>query len=144
MKLNKPTQAGMALNDSVIRVLYQCSNTADKGQLETLICNRIENRWQVLNERLLNGSASDDDIKAELNLIDQWLDGKLSGESLFRLLTKAEISYPTFIRYMPINLVKRYEEIRLARIWSTLLDPESLIQLRAVIEFENSLKEMES
>lgn len=139
MKRKPDTHAGSVINDSVIRILYQDQNHGIEGQAETWICNHVKRKWEEFAEKMHRNEITKDELTTKLAAMDSWLQGKISGGSLSDLLVEAELKYPHFIYLMPDTLAKRYEEIRIARIWSMLLNPESLIQLRASIEIESQL-----
>lgn len=125
--------------DEVATLLYSNQIRDDTKLIEVDVINHVERLWAGLQAKSQAGTIEQETISDVLMKLDAWLRNKLSGESLHTLLRTAEGRYPHFIQYMPESLAARYEEIRIARIWSSLLDPNALIKLRAGIEMEREV-----
>lgn len=125
--------------DKVAELLY--ANQSDQNLLliESSVINHMESLWFSLSARLERGDLSKHEVEKRLLEVDAWLKHRLTGATMHALLLSAEVKYPQFVQYMPETLASRYEEIRVARIWSSLFDPETLIRLRTGIEFEKNI-----
>lgn len=136
-----PLKTHASTKDSVATLLYgnQSAPQYESRKLEIEVTNHIEGLWLRLDTKRKQREITEAEIEKTLRHVDGWLKHKLSGSGMHSLLLSAETKYPDFIRYMPETLASRYEEIRIARIWSSLFDPETLIRLKAGIDFEKNI-----
>lgn len=127
------------MSDSIAVTLFNQEPPIVRLQMERKLRLRVREFWRVLKARSDAGEISEAGVERRLGLLDQWLDGRLSGQNVLSLARDAEIHYPEWISYMPRLLSMRYEELRVARLWSALLNPNALGRLRKAIEAEKQM-----
>ena len=125
--------------DKMAGLMYDCPPSDNRRELENQAVNQTQRLWKSLQEQVDRDRISPEELKEKLNQLDSWLKGKLSGSSYLSLLRTAEMFHPNFIELMPEILMSRYEEMRVARIWSALFEPEALVRLRSAVETEKAL-----
>lgn len=115
----------------------QTANTLFGNQQAPIHRHRMEQKVrQKTSDYLMHlyreqeeGIISLDVAAGKLSVLDEWLHLKLSGENMLALALHIEAHMPDFILYLPKFMGARYEELRVARLWSALLNPEALEHL---------------
>ena len=125
--------------DAMADTLFDQEAPLQRHVMERRIITQIRLVWQLLRDEVESGARSMASAKQVLATVDRWADGKLSGRHVLTLARDAEEYYREWIPMMPKVLGSRYEELRVARLWSALLNPEALSRLRIAIETERSL-----
>lgn len=136
LEVEKDKKSALSDLDNIAKLLYHQSGKKAHIINEMKLCNEVEIFWQKLSSKLESKSITQEKADEALSKLDVWISNKLSGESYYRLLTKIEKEFPEFIKKMPLSIAARYEEMKVARIWSMMLDPESLHILNISIGFE--------
>lgn len=126
-------------SDRIAQVLFDQSVPLTRLSTERLLSTRVEQYWEMLHLRHEAGTLSDESLAYRLSALDSFIAGKLSGAPLLHLAQVAEQEYPNFIALMPQCLAELYEQLRAARLWSALLNPESLRRLAEAVERERTL-----
>lgn len=85
------------------------------------------------------GAVSPGWVRERLARLDEWMAGRLSGQNVLALAREVELMCPDWVALLPRLLASRYEELRVARLWAALLNPEALYRLRAAIEDERGI-----
>ena len=127
------------LSDSLSDTLFNQEPPISRHILERKLRLRVRGFWHDLKVRVENGEVSEAGAERRLRALDKAIAGKLSGQNVLALARDAEESYKNWIVYMPNLLALRYEELRVARLWSALLNPEALTRLRTAIQMERQL-----
>ena len=136
LEVEKDKKSALSDLDNIAKLLYHQSGKKAHIINEMKLCNEVEAFWQKLSLKLESKSITQEKADEALSKLDAWISNKLSGESYYRLLKKIEKEFPEFIKKMPLSIAARYEEMKVARIWSMMLDPESLYILNISIGFE--------
>ena len=137
--MRKSLKTHASTKDNVASLLYANQTEESRFFLEVSAVNQVEALWLRLKAGLESGRISQNQAAEMLGRLDLWLKHRLSGAQMQRLLQSIEVKYPEFIRHMPESMASRYEEIKVARLWSSLFDPEALIRLSSSIEVEKNL-----
>lgn len=124
------------LSDGLAKTLFDLEPPLPRHLIETKIRQGVRWYWEELDFASKNGLISQAGVEKKLELLDRWVYGKLSGANVLLLAQDAETLFPDWIRLMPRLLALRYEELRVARLWSALLNPEALGRLRVAIQME--------
>lgn len=135
---SRPLRVGSSMADTMAKTLFDMEPPLARHQLEKAIRLKVCVFWEDLYTQLEEGAISQAAAEALLDKLDIWMRHRLSGQNVLFLVRKAEERYPDWIRLMPRTLAARYEELRVARNWSALLNPEALNRLRTAIEMERS------
>ncbi|MGY6273106.1 hypothetical protein ACXIUT_25815 [Achromobacter denitrificans] len=130
---------GSMMDDHMAETLFMQEPPLVRRDFEKALYRAIVESWTVLEQDLADKRLGLEGVMRRLGQIDDWAAGRLSGHFVLMLLRDAEVSHPSWIRYMPKLLAQRYEELRVARIWSALLNPDAMSRLRQAIEVERSL-----
>lgn len=130
---------GSMLSDSISDTLFNQEPPVSRHILERKLRLQVRTFWHELKSRLESGEISQAGAEKRLRALDGWMADKLSGQNVLALARDAEESYPEWIRFMPQLLAMRYEELRVARLWSALLNPEALSRLRTAIQMERQI-----
>jgi len=120
------------------KALFQQGAPIHRHQNELALRSRIVEYWAHLAQLQRNGKLTDQELGCRLEELDTWANGRLSGTHLLFLAKHAEKDYPQWIALMPRLLALRYEELRVARLWSSLLNPRALSRLRQAIHAERN------
>lgn len=131
---------GSMMADSISETLFNQEPPIRRHMVERKLRMQIRTFWHELKIRRDAGEISQKGVEQRLRQVDDWVAGKLSGQNVLALARDAEESYPEWIRFMPKLLAMRYEELRVARLWSALLNPEALSRLKAAIEMERQFE----
>lgn len=133
---------GSMMSDSMSDTLFNQEPPISRHIIERKLRLQVRAFWHELKLRLDSGELSQAGVEKRLAELDTWIAGKLSGQNELALARDAEENYPEWIRCMPQTLALRYEELRVARLWSALLNPEALTRLQAAIAMERRIEEM--
>lgn len=133
---SEPQRVASISTDDIAQILLDQPPPSYRAMGEALLRARVGAYLDNLKTRLDNNEINDRDVIAILGRLDNWLYKRLSGKSVLMLIREFESSWPQWIAYMPRTVSARYEQIRLARIWSALLDPHALGTLARAIEQE--------
>jgi len=138
-------QTASMVHDAMAETLFGNGQDAllnrHHGERELRI--RIQLYWEHLAGLQHDQEVSESTIREKLAALDVWASNKLSGRNVLHLAVYAERHYPEWIALMPRLLASRYEELRMARLWSALLNPKALRRLRLAIESERAFAEMD-
>lgn len=121
------------------KTLFDQEPPISRFSIEKKIRVQICMLWEALHAKVESGEISQAQLESKLGELDGWIKGKLSGQNVLYLVRLAEQMYPEWVRLMPQLLASRYEELRVARSWSALLNPEALSRLRTAIEMEREI-----
>ena len=131
--------ADSMVSDSMAKTLFRQDPPLRRRVGEKKLREHISAAWLALNEKRQRGQISEVTLRRRLARLDAWAAPRLSGRHVLMLAMEAERMYPTWIIDMPRLLALRYEELRVARLWSTLLNPEALSRFRIAIDAEREL-----
>ena len=134
----RPYRIGSLMSDTMAVTLFDQEAPVSRHIMERRIMSQIRLAWQVLHDEVKSGSCSMQAARTMLSRIDQWAHGKLSGRHLLTLARDAEEFYPEWVPMMPKLIASMYESVRVARLWSALLNPDALSRLRQAIQSERS------
>ena len=134
----RTVRAGSAMADTMAKTLFDIEPPISRYSIEKKLRLQICIFWEELKGYQESGRFSEASVEAQLEKLDQWIAGRLSGQNILFLVRLAEEAYPDWVRLMPRLLAARYEELRIARSWSALLNPEALNRLRTAIEIERA------
>lgn len=139
----KATHAGYrlssAMSDSMANTLFNQEPPISRHVFERKLRIEVRAAWEEIRNRLTKGQISQSQVQVLLEELDIWLDGRLSGQNVLALAREAEDEFAGWIRLMPRSLACRYEELRVARLWSALLNPEALNRLSSAIASERAI-----
>lgn len=125
-----------AISDSMLDVLYNDPPEIARIDFERALLANVREYLEGIQDKLLAEELSEDRVRELLSRLDAWLDGRLCGRNLLNLIKDAEMLFPALLEYMPRVIMARYDEMRVARIWSSLLSPEALRRLSSAIADE--------
>ena len=126
-------------SDLIAQVLFDQSSPKDRYVSERSLRMRVEQAWSKIQTQTQMGELDEAQLTSMLNRLDQFLVGKLSGQHVLYLARLAESEYPNIIPLMPNFLAARYEQLRVARLWSSLLNPEALKRLADAVAIERTI-----
>jgi hypothetical protein len=120
-------------SDQLAQLLFDQSPLLARHQTERALRLRVSRAWEELARQQQEGTISTDTLRTKLEELDVFVEGKLSGENVLALAREAECMYPEFIAVMPRALASRFEQLRIARLWASLLNPEALKRLSIAV-----------
>jgi len=127
------------LTDTISETLFNDAPALHRVAFERRLLHRLRGYLEAVQDQMLNGMLSEGQVQLRLSKLDQWLNGRLSGRNLLALVRDAETRFPSLIELMPRVLSQRYEEVRVARIWASLLNANALKHLRSAIAAEREI-----
>lgn len=128
------------LSDEMATTLYGNQEPhIRRTRMELKIRQRATDYLLHLYQQQENAVMSMAVIEPKLERLDDWIHNKLSGENMLALARTIESQMTDFVMYLPKFMGVRYEELKLARLWSALLNPESLARLTHSIRADSDL-----
>jgi len=131
------------MTDATAKTLFDQEPPLERHIGERKLRRQVTVYLYELKEMVQSGQLSETALSRKLQVLDQWLCTRLSGTNVLALAKEIEIGMPEWVPYMPRTIGSRYEELRVARIWSALLNPQALSLLSTAIAQERSLDEEE-
>jgi len=123
-------------DDAMAKTLFEQAAPIARHQSELALRAHVTDYWAHLSRLEREGKLSESELSQRLDDLDAWIHGRLSGANVLYLVMLAEKDYPHWIMLMPRLLALRYEELRVARLWSSLLNPMALSRLRQATQME--------
>lgn len=132
------------LSDTMADTLYGDQEPhVHRTLMEMRILQKASECLRELYHQQESGEVSMEVISRKLARIDDWIYHRLSGQNMLALAQLIESQMADFVMYLPKFMGVRYEELRIARLWSALLNPESLERLTLSIRADSDIYELD-
>lgn len=142
---NAPVRArrhsASVLADSMAKTLFGQDPPTYRYVTEMKLRRGASEMLRNLYIETTSGAISTQLAHDRLAKLDSWIAPKLSGQNVLSIAREVETRMPEWIIHMPNLIGRRYEEMRVARLWSALLNPGALNHLRTAIAQENALND---
>lgn len=122
--------------DNMGDILFAQEPSIERHANERYLRRQAQSFIGYIAETIRRNKGVDEATEEKLKTFDQWLHTKLSGSNILHLAKEIESTSPEMIPLLPLTLGARFEELRIARLWASLLNPESLRRLSSAIEAE--------